>query len=63
MLHYYDICHEHGGIKKKIESPMGIEPWPPRYRLGALTTELREVIGELGHQLGHVTRALHTARI
>ena len=23
--------------------------WPPRYRLGALTTELRETLVELGH--------------
>ena len=37
---------------------------PLRYRLGALTTELRETLGELGHLLGsYVTRVLHTARI
>ena len=25
------------GTKKKIESPRGSSPWPPRYRLGATT--------------------------
>ena len=38
---------------EKILSPRReSNPWPPRYRLGALTTELRETRVELGHLLG-----------
>ena len=43
------ICHERG-TKKKILSPrLETNTWPPSYLLGALTTELRETRGELGH--------------
>ena len=36
--------------KEKLLSPRRESNlWPPRYRLGALTTELRETRGELGH--------------
>ena len=59
-LYYYVTCHEHETVKNS-ESLTGMEPWPPRYRLGALTTKLQEVLGELGHQLG--LAVLHTARI
>ena len=46
------ICHEHG-TKQKSESPAnGSKEWPPRYRLVALTTELRETLGELLAILG-----------
>ena len=35
--------------------------WPPIYQLDALTTELREILGEQGKLLGSfVTRVLHT---
>ena len=57
------ICHERG-TKKKSESPMGIDPRPPTDLLGALTTELRETLGELDHLLGsYVTCVLYIARI
>ena len=45
---------------------MGIKPMASHklYQLGALTTELRETLAELGHLLGsYVTHVLHTARI
>ena len=43
------ICHEHG-TKKTILSPRReYNPWPPRYRLGDLTTKLQETCSELGH--------------
>ena len=39
--------------KEQILSPRREwNAWPPRYRLGALTTELRETRSELGHLLG-----------
>ncbi len=50
--------------KEYSESRRELNPWPPRYRLGALTNELRETRGELGHLLGrYVTRVLHSAGI
>ena len=53
------------GQRKHLSSRRESNPWPPRYRLGALTTELRESHSELGHLLAgsYVTRVLHTARI
>ena len=39
--------------RKDEMSPRRVSnPWPPSYRLGALTTELRETVGELGYLLG-----------
>ena len=38
------------GQKKNIPSPQReLNPWPPRYQLSTLTTELHETHGELGH--------------
>ena len=60
------ICHEHG-TKKKILSPRReYNPWPPRYRLGDLTTKLQETCSEPGHFSRFVCEMkyiLHTARI
>ena len=42
------ICHERG--TKNSESPVGIEPMVSQIPVaGALTTELQETHGELGH--------------
>ena len=39
--------------KKNFQSPQReSNPWPSRYRLDALTTELLETRGEQGHILG-----------
>ena len=40
------------GQRKVLSPRWESNPRPPRYRLGALTTELRETLGELGHLLG-----------
>ena len=42
------ICHERG-TKENSESPRGIEPMASQIPVGALTTELRDTVGELGH--------------
>ena len=58
---FNSYCNHHDTIKMNLPfvASMGqrenLSPrresnsWPPRYRLGALTTELRETLGELGH--------------
>ena len=53
-------------IKMKFSFVMSMgqrkSPWPTRYQLGALTTELRETLGELGHLLSsYVTHVLRAA--
>ena len=40
------ISHKH---RTETVPDRNLTPWPPKYRLGALTTELREILGELGH--------------
>ena len=45
------ICHKHG-TKKNLSPQEDLNPWPPRYQLGAQTIELHETPGELGHLLG-----------
>ena len=37
------------GQRKILSAGRESNPWPPKYRLGALTTELRETRCELGH--------------
>ena len=51
------------GQSKNLSPQRESNPWPPRYQLGALTTELRETLGELGHLLSgsYVTREMHTS--
>ena len=66
MMKVINMGHEHG-TKKKILSPRREQnPWPPRYRLGDLTTKLQETCSELGHFSRFVCEMkyiLHTARI
>lgn len=67
MMKVINMGHEHGTKKKSSESQTGVKnPWPPRYRLGDLTTKLQETCSELGHFsrfVGEMKYILHTARI
>ena len=59
------ISLEHG--TKKSESLTGIKPWPSRYLLGSLTTELRETLSAhfcrpFTRFIEYVTGVLYTAR-
>ena len=40
----FNICHEHGTKKKKLSPLQELNPWPPKHRAGALSTELRELM-------------------
>ena len=45
------------GQRQSLSSRRGSSLWSPRYWMGALTTELREALGELGHLLVSYTVA------
>ena len=56
------ICRELG-TKKNLSARRKSSRWRPRYRLCVLTTEPREILGELGHgELGHLLGS-YVARI